>query len=77
MHFMNLNMLSNFMKVLNINRKHTTKNEYFTMHILFTTIYLLQKQKLTHRNYSKQKLIMSNFVQANEDDMNMHAKVQY
>jgi hypothetical protein len=47
---MNLNMLSNFMQILNINRKHPTKNEYFLMHILFTTIYLLQEQKLNHNN---------------------------
>jgi hypothetical protein len=50
---MNLNMLSDFMQVLNINRKYATKNEYFPMHILFTTIYLLQEKQLHHRNYSK------------------------
>jgi hypothetical protein len=38
---MNLIMLSDFMQVLNILRKHPTKNEYFPMHILFTIIYLL------------------------------------
>jgi hypothetical protein len=43
MKFMNLNMLSNFMKVLNISRKHSTKNECFPKHILFTKIYLLHK----------------------------------
>jgi hypothetical protein len=59
---MNLNMLSNFMQVLNINRKYATKNEYFPMHILFTTIYLLQEKQLHHRNYSKQEINMSNFV---------------
>jgi hypothetical protein len=52
---MNLNMLSEFMQVLNSNRKHPTKNEYFPTHILFTTFYLLQEQKSIHRNYSKQK----------------------
>jgi hypothetical protein len=38
---MSLNNLSNFMQVLNITRKHSIKNEYFTTHILFTTIYFL------------------------------------
>jgi hypothetical protein len=41
MQFMNLNMLSEFMQVLNINEKHYTKNEYFIKYILFTTFYLL------------------------------------
>jgi hypothetical protein len=38
---MDLIMLSDFMQVLNIKRKHSTKNEHFSMHIQFTTIYLL------------------------------------
>jgi hypothetical protein len=46
--FMNLIILFDFIQVLNILRKHSTKNEYFCMHILFTTIYLLYKQKLNH-----------------------------
>jgi hypothetical protein len=50
---MSLNIFSDFMQVLNIKRKHSTKNEYFPKHILFTTIYLLQEQKLNHRNYSE------------------------
>jgi hypothetical protein len=50
---MNLNILYEFMQVLNIKRKHHTKNEYFIKHIGFTTIYLLQEQKLNHRNYSE------------------------
>jgi hypothetical protein len=45
---MNLSKLSDFMQVLNIKRKHSTKNEYFSKHILFTTMYLLQEQKLNH-----------------------------
>jgi hypothetical protein len=59
---MNLIMLSDFMQILNSRRKHPTKNEYFPMHILFTTFYLLQEQKLNHRNYSKLKIIMRIFV---------------
>jgi hypothetical protein len=45
--------LSDFMQVLHIIYKHLTKNEYFSMHTLFSTIYLLQEQKLNHRNYSE------------------------
>jgi hypothetical protein len=45
---MNLNMLSDFMQVINIKRKHYTKNEYFPNHILFSTTYLLQEQKFNH-----------------------------
>jgi hypothetical protein len=68
-----LTRLSNFKQLLNYIRKHTTKSEHLSRHILFTTIYLLQEQKLNHRNYSKQKIIMSNFIQATEYDMDMHA----
>jgi hypothetical protein len=46
---MHLIMLSDFMQVLHVKRRHPTKNEYFTMHIIFTTIYLLQEYKLNHR----------------------------
>jgi hypothetical protein len=58
---MNLNMLYDFMQLLNINRKHPTKNEYFPRHVVFTTICLLQEQKLNPRNYSKQKLNVIKF----------------
>jgi hypothetical protein len=47
------------------------------MHILFTTIYLLQEQELNPRIYSKQELIMSIFVHATDHDISMHAKIQY
>jgi hypothetical protein len=46
------------------------------MHILFTTIYLLYKQKLNHTNYSAQEIIMKKFVQPTEYDMHMYAKFQ-
>jgi hypothetical protein len=59
MRFMNLIMLFDFIQVLNILRKHPTKNEYFPMHIVCTTIYLLQEQELNPRIYSEQELIMS------------------
>jgi hypothetical protein len=58
---MNLNMLSDFMQVLNSISKHLTKNKYFPMYILFTTIYLLRKQKLNPNKYSEQEISMSNF----------------
>jgi hypothetical protein len=51
---MHLIMFSDFMQILNSIRKHPTKNEYFSKHILFTTIYLSQKQLLNHRNYYEQ-----------------------
>jgi hypothetical protein len=55
MQFRILNFLSDFMHVLNSIMKHHTKNEYFPMHIIFTTIYLLHEQKLNHNNYSEQE----------------------
>jgi hypothetical protein len=55
-------MLSNFIQVLNSARDVYTKNYYFSMHNLFTTIPLPQKQRLNPKNYSKQEIIMKNFV---------------
>jgi hypothetical protein len=55
-------MLSDFKQVPNSARDIYTKNHYFSMHIIFTTISLLQKQRLKTRNYSKQELIMELFV---------------
>jgi hypothetical protein len=59
---MHLIMLSDFMQVLNSARNVYTKNYYFPKHILFTTISLLQKQRLNPRNYCKQEIIMKLFV---------------
>jgi hypothetical protein len=50
---MNLIRLYYFMQGLNSTWEFSTKNYYFPMHILFTTIYLLQEQKLNSRIYSK------------------------
>jgi hypothetical protein len=44
------------------------------MHILFTTIYLLQEKRLNHINYSVQKINMSNFLYTNDNDVHMYAK---
>jgi hypothetical protein len=63
---MSINKFSDFMKVLNTIKKHSTKNEYFPKHIQFTTIYLLQEHKLNPNKYSGQEINMSNFIQATE-----------
>jgi hypothetical protein len=55
-------MFSDFIQVLNSAREFYTLNYYFPMHILFTTIYLLQKKILNPRTYSNQELIMELFV---------------
>jgi hypothetical protein len=47
-----------FIHVLYSTRKHHTKNEYFSKHVLFSTIYSLQEQKLNPRSYSKQGINM-------------------
>jgi hypothetical protein len=76
MRFMHLIMFPNFIQILNYIRKHPTKNDYFSTHIHFTTIYLLQGQKLNSGNYSKQEIIMSNFVQATEHEVCLYAKFE-
>jgi hypothetical protein len=68
---MALTTLYDFMQVLTSTRKPPTKNLYFSKHILFTTIYLLQEQELNSRIYSKQELIMSIFVQATDSILNI------
>jgi hypothetical protein len=72
---MNLIILSYFMQGLNSTMKYYTKNEYFSMHILFTIVYLLLKQELNPRIYSKKKLITRIFVQATYHKINMHANI--
>jgi hypothetical protein len=46
----------------------------FPMHILITTIYSLQEQKLNHYKESEQETNMGNFVQSIENDVHMYAK---
>jgi hypothetical protein len=77
MQFRILILLSDFMQVLNSIRKHYTKNEYFSRHIIFTTIYLLLDHKLNHNKYSGQEINMINFVQATEHDVHTYAKFGY
>jgi hypothetical protein len=62
MHYIHLIFLSDFLQVLNSARKHPTNNLYFSKHISFSTIYLLQEQQLNPRNYFKQELIVNIFV---------------
>jgi hypothetical protein len=63
MRFVHPIRFSNFMQVL-----------YFPKHVLFTTIYLFREHKLNHKNYSKQEINMSNFVQATDNEVYMYAK---
>jgi hypothetical protein len=51
MHYMHLILLFDFLQVLYSSKKHYIKKEDFLKHIRFTTIYLLQEQKLNPRNY--------------------------
>jgi hypothetical protein len=44
MRFINLIMLYDFIQVLNIKRRLSTKDEHFSKHILFTMIYFLTRQ---------------------------------
>jgi hypothetical protein len=53
MRYMNLKILFDFIHVLLIKQKHSTRDDYFSKYILFTIIYLVQGQKLNHINYSK------------------------
>jgi hypothetical protein len=62
MHDISLNKSYDFIQVLNSIRKYYTKNEYFPKHILFSTVSLLQDQKLNPRNYSNQEINKINFV---------------
>jgi hypothetical protein len=55
-------MLSNFIQVLNSARDVYTKNYYFSDSKLFSTISLLQRQRLNPRIYSKHELNMELFV---------------
>jgi hypothetical protein len=76
MHFISLNILSDFMQDLSIKRKYYTKDDQFSSRTLFSIISLLQEQELNHSNYFEQELNARNFIQAKEHDMNMHAKIQ-
>jgi hypothetical protein len=55
-------MLSDFIQVLNSSRKFYTKDYYFSNSKLFSTISLLQTQRLNLGNYFKQELIVELFL---------------
>jgi hypothetical protein len=59
---MSITRVYDFLQVLAIKRNYSTKNEYFTMHILFNIIYLLQKQRLNPNKYFEPEINMSNFL---------------
>jgi hypothetical protein len=73
---MQLKFFSDFLQVLYSTRKFPTKDQYFSKHKLFPTIYLIQEQKLNTRKYPMQELIMEILLWATDHDMNMHAKIQ-
>jgi hypothetical protein len=76
MQYMHIILLSDFLQALNSARKLLTKNYYFSKHILFTIVYLLQEQKLNPRNYSKPKRVIRFFLQSTEYDVHMYAKFE-
>jgi hypothetical protein len=68
-------MFSDFIQVLNSAREVYTKNYYFSNSKLFSTISLLEKQRLNLRNYSKQEITMKLFALATDNGMHMYAKI--
>jgi hypothetical protein len=44
------------------------------MHIVISTIYLLQEQQLNHNKWYENKIIIRDFVQATEHGVHTHAK---
>jgi hypothetical protein len=74
MRLIDIIIFSDFMQVLYIKRRYPIKNEYFLMHILFTTIYLFQEHKLNHENYSKKEINMGNFLQTTDHYVHIYAK---
>jgi hypothetical protein len=73
---MSLNKFYDFMKILYGAGNLPIKNQYFSKHILFSTIYLLQAQNLNLTNYSKQEAITNIFAWTTDHDMSMQAKIQ-
>jgi hypothetical protein len=62
MHYIHPNFLFAFKHALNSARKFPTKNQYFSKHILFSTIYLFQEHKLNASKYPKKEIIMALFM---------------
>jgi hypothetical protein len=76
MHYVCLNHFPDFIQVLYSIRKHSTRNEYFPVHIIITTIYSLTEPNLNHGKYYEQELNMGNFAQSTEYDAHNHARIQ-
>jgi hypothetical protein len=76
MSFLPLILFSDFIQILHSARKFYTKNYYFYNSKLFSTIALVQKQRLNPKFYSKQELIMELFVWASVNAMNTSEKIQ-
>jgi hypothetical protein len=55
-------------------RTYDIKVEYFSKYILFTTIYLLQEEKINHINCSGQEIDIRNFLQPTEHYVHMYEK---
>jgi hypothetical protein len=51
-------MVYDFMQVVSSIKKQITNIEYFPKHILFTTIYLMQEQKLNPNKYYEKDIII-------------------
>jgi hypothetical protein len=62
MRFIYLIMFSDFLLVLHSARKLYTKNQHFSNYKLFSTISLLEKQRLNPTNYSKPEIVTELFV---------------
>ncbi len=71
---MNLNMPSDFMQDIIIRKYLSRMNIFLCIFYLLQFIYLLLEQKLNHRNYSKQEIIVNIFVQTTEHEILMYAK---
>jgi hypothetical protein len=60
--FIPLIMFFDFTQILHSARNFYTETQHFSHYKSFSTISLLQKQRLNHINYSKQELIMELFM---------------
>jgi hypothetical protein len=58
---MSLNKFSDFVQVVSSITKHPTKIDHCSKQNLFSTIYLLQEQKIHPNTYSEQEINMSIF----------------
>jgi hypothetical protein len=76
MHDMGLNKFYDFIPVIYSMINHHTKVEYFSEHILFIIIYLLQEYELNPNKYFEQEINMNIFSQVTEYEVYMYANIQ-